>query len=102
MLKKETVNLRLENANLCLGFALVHFILTNHFAAKAFSLTTVTRLLRSEVVWVPRAQATFMQLIGWDFGATPINFHPPPMAEGRLQLSAALRVGNRRRRHHAR
>lgn len=48
MLKKETVNLILKNANLCLGFALVHFILTNHFAAKAFSLATVTRFLRGE------------------------------------------------------
>ena len=47
-LKKETVNLSLKNANLCLRFALVHFILTNHFAAKAFSLTTVTRFLRSD------------------------------------------------------
>jgi hypothetical protein len=46
MPKKETVNLSLKNANLCLGFALVHFILTNHFAAKGFSLTTVTRFLR--------------------------------------------------------
>ena len=58
MLKKETVNLSLKNANLCLGFALVHFILTNHFAAKAFSLTTVTRFLRSEVVWDVLAQTS--------------------------------------------
>ena len=36
MLKKETVNLSLKNANLCLGFALVHFILTNNFAVRAF------------------------------------------------------------------
>jgi hypothetical protein len=35
MLKKETVNLRLENANLCLRFALVHFILTNHFCGES-------------------------------------------------------------------
>ena len=84
-LKKETVNLSLKNANLCLGFALVHFILTNHFAAKAFSLTTVTRFLRSEVVWAPRAQTIFVQLIGWDFGAHPINYHPHPMAEERIQ-----------------
>ncbi len=31
MLKKETVNLSFKNANLCLSFGLVHFILTNHF-----------------------------------------------------------------------
>ncbi len=72
MLKKETVSLSLKNAILCLRFALVHFILTNHIAAKAFSLATVTRFLRGEVVWAPRARASFMQLIGWDFGAHPI------------------------------
>jgi hypothetical protein len=38
MLKKETVNLRLENANLCLRFALVHFILTNHFYGESLFL----------------------------------------------------------------
>ena len=37
-LKKETVNLSLKNANLCLMFALVHFILTNHFCGESLFL----------------------------------------------------------------
>ena len=48
MLKKETVSLSLKNAILCLRFALVHFILTNHFAAIASSLNTATQYLRDE------------------------------------------------------
>ena len=91
------------------------------FVGEPFSLTTVTRFLRQEgglgrfgpdlvvvfvwllkVVWAPRAQATYMQLIGWDFGAYPINFHPLPSAEGRTLPSAALRVGSHRKRHRAR
>ena len=36
MLKKETVNLRLENANLCLAFGWEHFIFINCFCGRAF------------------------------------------------------------------
>jgi hypothetical protein len=36
MPKKETVNLRLENANLCLAFGWEHFIFTNRFCGRAF------------------------------------------------------------------
>ena len=39
--------------------------------------------------------------IGVARGATPINFHPHPMAEGRIQPSAALRAESRRKRHRA-
>ena len=38
MLKKETVNLSLKNAILCLRFGLVHFILTNLFCAESIFL----------------------------------------------------------------
>ena len=41
-------------------------------------------------------------VIGVARGATPINSHPHPKAEGRIQPSAGLRVGSRRRRHRAR
>ena len=47
MLKKETVNLRFENANLCLNFGIFH----THkplFRREPFSLNTVTRFLRGE------------------------------------------------------
>ena len=45
MLKKETVNLRLENAILCLNVILVN---QSDDSAEAFSLNTATRFLSGE------------------------------------------------------
>ena len=75
------------------------------FAARAFFFDYSDALFegwKRKVGWAPRAQATFMQLIGWDFGAHPINFHPLPSAEGRILPSTALRVENHMRTHRAR
>ena len=90
MLKKETVNMRLENANLCLAFGWEHFIFTNCFCGRAFFFDYVTRFLRDEgglgrfgpdlvvvfvwllkVVWAPRAQATFVRFMGWASSTQP-------------------------------
>ena len=104
-LKKETVNLSLKNANLCLGFALVHFILTNHFCGESLFLWLQRRAfwgVKEKSGVGPKGPGHFYATYRVGLWGHPINFHPLPSAEGRILPSTALRVENHMRTHRAR
>ena len=88
-LKKETVNLRIENAILCLKFALVHFILTNHFCSGRLFLWLQRRTfwgVKEKSGVGPKGPGHFYATYRGGLWGHPYKFSSPP--NGRRKASA--------------